>query len=47
VPQAEKSAQVYLEMPGSGGHVGFVEFNSDGSYWSERRAMEFLQAGRS
>jgi hypothetical protein len=28
--------------------VGFVEFNRDGSYWSERRAMEFLltQDGR-
>jgi predicted alpha/beta-fold hydrolase len=29
-------------MPGSGGHVGFVQFNADGSYWSENRAVEFL-----
>lgn len=42
VPQAEQSAQVHLEMPRSGGHVGFVQFNSDGSYWSENRAVEFL-----
>jgi uncharacterized protein len=45
VPQAENSAQVYLDMPESGGHVGFVEFNRDGSYWSERRTLEFLQSG--
>jgi predicted alpha/beta-fold hydrolase len=46
--QAENSEKVHLEMPRSGGHVGFVEFNRDGSYWSERRALEFLlaQAGR-
>jgi uncharacterized protein len=42
VVQAENSGQVSLEMPSSGGHVGFVEFNRDGSYWSERRALEFL-----
>jgi uncharacterized protein len=34
---------VYLEMPGSGGHVGFIQYNEDNSYWSERRAIEFLQ----
>jgi len=42
VSQAEDSRLVYLEMPVSGGHVGFVQFNSDGSYWSENRAVEFL-----
>ena len=42
VRQAEQSTQVHLEMPRSGGHVGFVQFNKDGSYWSENRAVEFL-----
>jgi predicted alpha/beta-fold hydrolase len=42
VAQAEQSRHVHLEMPASGGHVGFVQFNSDGSYWSENRAVEFL-----
>jgi uncharacterized protein len=42
VQQAEQSEQVFLEMPRSGGHVGFVQFNEDGSYWSENRTIEFL-----
>jgi len=42
VLQAEQSKQVHLEMPRSGGHVGFVQFTEDGSYWSENRAVEFL-----
>jgi uncharacterized protein len=42
VAQAEQSKHVHLEMPTSGGHVGFVQFNSDGSYWSEQRAVAFL-----
>ncbi len=43
VSQAESSRYVHLEMPRSGGHVGFVQFNPDGSYWSENRAVEFLE----
>ena len=43
VSAASNSRQVYLEMPKSGGHVGFVLFNKEGSYWSEERAMEFLR----
>lgn len=31
-----------LEVPESGGHVGFVSFNDEGEYWSERRAASFL-----
>jgi len=42
VSQAEQSKHVHLEMPRSGGHVGFVQFNGDRSYWSEQRAVEFL-----
>jgi len=43
VQQAGQSSTVHLEMPRSGGHVGFVQFNGDGSYWSENRAVEFLK----
>ncbi len=34
----------HLETPQYGGHVGFVTFGSNGIYWSERRALEFLQS---
>lgn len=33
---------VTLEVPKSGGHVGFVSFNDGGTYWSERRTASFL-----
>ncbi len=44
VDAAAGSDFVFLEMPRSGGHVGFVQFDRNGHYWSERRAMEFLEA---
>jgi predicted alpha/beta-fold hydrolase len=33
---------VRFEIPARGGHVGFTLFNSNGLYWSELRALEFL-----
>jgi predicted alpha/beta-fold hydrolase len=39
--EAEKNADVYLEMPKKGGHVGFMGGN--GKYWAEQRVMEFLE----
>ena len=41
--QAESNPFVTLETPSHGGHVGFIEFNKEGIYWSERRGMEFLE----
>ena len=41
--ESSNHKNVYLEMPSFGGHVGFVRFNEDKSYWSERRAIAFLQ----
>lgn len=35
---------VRFESPTHGGHVGFAQFNKNGLYWSEERAMEFINA---
>jgi len=35
---------VAFEMPLRGGHVGFAELNASGTYWSESRAVQFLQS---
>jgi hypothetical protein len=39
---AAANPQVTLDTPASGGHVGFIAFNSSGEYWSERRALAFV-----
>jgi len=39
---ARNHPRLTLEVPESGGHVGFVSFNDRGEYWSERRTMSFL-----
>ena len=36
--------KVKLEIPEQGGHVGFSLFDQNGVYWSELRALEFLQS---
>lgn len=43
VKEASESRYVFLETPSAGGHVGFIQFNGDKSYWSENRAIEFIQ----
>ena len=44
VQACRKNPRVILEMPRWGGHVGFMELNADGLYWSEKRAVHFLQS---
>jgi predicted alpha/beta-fold hydrolase len=40
---ARASEHFHLEVPASGGHIGFVTFGAPhGEYWSEARAVEFL-----
>jgi predicted alpha/beta-fold hydrolase len=41
--EAAASTRFFLETPERGGHVGFISFNAQGEYWSEHRAVEFLE----
>ncbi|HSQ85679.1 MAG TPA: alpha/beta fold hydrolase [Desulfobacterales bacterium] len=41
VDEAKKNPYIFLEMPKSGGHVGFVDFKSHGEYWHETRIASF------
>lgn len=34
---------ITFEMPHQGGHCGFASFNQNGVYWSEQRALDFIQ----
>ncbi len=43
--EVRSNKQVILETPQSGGHVGFISFNRHKVYWSEKRAVEFLNNG--
>ncbi len=44
IEESNKNRHVSLEMPEHGGHVGFVEFNRQNVYWSEKRTLHFLDA---
>ncbi len=37
------SSSVFLEVPQTGGHMGFVSFNREGEYWHETRALQFTE----
>mgnify|MGYP000857340403 FL=1 len=41
--EARANSHFYLEVPPNGGHVGFVSLNHEGRYWSETRAVQFLE----
>ncbi|MBW1981762.1 MAG: alpha/beta fold hydrolase [Deltaproteobacteria bacterium] len=43
VEAARQNGNLYLEVPQSGGHVGFVAFGQTGEYWSEWRAVTFMK----
>ncbi len=42
VDQARSNPHFYLEIPAHGGHAGFIAFNAQKEYWSEYRAVQFL-----
>ena len=37
-----KNKFIQTEFPSRGGHVGFAQFNRNGVYWSEQRALSFI-----
>jgi uncharacterized protein len=41
-PDLNNHGFVKFESPSRGGHVGFTQFNENGLYWSESRALEFV-----
>jgi predicted alpha/beta-fold hydrolase len=41
--QVNKNPALTMETPRFGGHVGFSQFNKNGLYWSEERALAFLK----
>jgi uncharacterized protein len=45
VPEAERNPCLFLEMPKSGGHLGFIDLVHGIEPWSERRVIEFLETG--
>lgn len=45
IKEVDNHPLVFLEMPETGGHVGFYRKCADGTYWSEHRAIEFLKNG--
>lgn len=42
VEEARNSLAFFLDVPRYGGHCGFVLFNEEREYWSEKRALQFL-----
>jgi len=40
-----KHAHLIIEYTKRGGHVGFAQFTKNGVYWSELRALQFIQTG--
>ncbi len=41
-PDVNSFPAITFESPERGGHVGFSQFNQNGLYWSESRALEFI-----
>lgn len=41
--EAKRLVNFHLEIPDHGGHCGFVERNSNGDYYSDRRAVAFAK----
>ncbi|QQD24579.1 alpha/beta fold hydrolase [Venatoribacter cucullus] len=41
---AQQHEFLHLEIPASGGHVGFIRRSKDQTYWMELRALEFIAA---
>lgn len=42
IAEAQSNPVLHLEMPKTGGHVGFAINEANGDYWTEVRSVEFL-----
>ena len=42
---AREHSYLHLEITRWGGHCGFVTASEDGTYWTEERAVQFVEAG--
>ncbi|WP_306309346.1 YheT family hydrolase [Fulvivirga ligni] len=42
IEKLKNHRHVTFEVPEKGGHVGFTEFNNQKRYWSEKRALRFI-----
>lgn len=42
IMEASMNDNILLEITKHGGHVGFIEFNDENLYWSEKRVIRFL-----
>ncbi len=42
IKESANNKNITLEMPESGGHVGFITFNKAKVYWSEQRIVDFI-----
>jgi hypothetical protein len=42
-PAVTTNSFIQFETPSRGGHVGFAQFNRNGLYWSEQRALDFVR----
>lgn len=40
--EAQTNPKLFLEVPESGGHVGFITFNLNNEFWHETRTLEFI-----
>ncbi|MEO0510349.1 MAG: alpha/beta fold hydrolase [Verrucomicrobiota bacterium] len=40
---ADSNPKLFLETPKYGGHLGFIQFEKDKLYWSERKTLDFIQ----
>jgi len=43
ISSLKNHAHIIFENPSRGGHVGFAQFSQNGLYWSEQRALAFIQ----
>jgi len=44
--EAKSNPLITLEVPKSGGHVGFIDYHTNNRYWHEQRTIEFVKTSQ-